>query len=299
MLDWADFRILLAIARERTLTGAARRLKVDQSTVSRRLSAIEGSAKARLFNRTPEGYVLTAAGAAVLPQLESIEDQALAVERALVGRDALLEGNVRLATSESFAAWFLVPRLAALRVLQPGISVELVTGDEPVDLARQEADLSLRLRKPLRGNLIARRVGRAAWSVYAAEAYLARRGLPPARKRLEGHDVIAFADPLRGTLGAKWLAEHGDRARVVLRSGSLLTQAAAVSAGLGVCPLPCVYGDVQSGLRRVQSGTIGHHDIWLVVHPDMKTSGKVRAVMEYVAKLVEDDAALLTGRRHT
>ncbi|HKU42380.1 MAG TPA: LysR family transcriptional regulator [Polyangiales bacterium] len=297
MLEWSDYRILLAIARERTLTGAARRLKVDQSTVSRRLGAIEAAARARLFKRTPEGYVRTAALEAVLPQLENIEDQALSIERALVGRDALLEGTVRLATSESFAVWFVVPHLAGLRALQPGIRVELVTGDEPVDLSRQEADLSLRLRKPVRGNLLARRVGRAAWAVYASEAYLARAGVPAPRKRLERHDVLAFADPLRGTVGAKWLAEHGDRGRVALRSHSLLSQAAAVAAGLGVGPLPCVCGDVQPGLRRVPPGIIGHHDIWLVVHPDMKTSGRVRVVMDYIAKLVEDESALLTGQR--
>jgi DNA-binding transcriptional LysR family regulator len=297
VLDWDDFRFLLAISREGTLSGAARALKVDQSTVSRRLSAIESAASAKLFDRTPEGYVLTPAGRAVLPSLEQIEGSAISVERKLLGHDARLEGRVRLATSDSFAAWFLVPRLERFRAEQPGIWVELFTGNQPVDLARREADLSLRLSKPEKPNLIARRVGRAAWAVYAASSYVENRGVPEPRQRLTGHDVIAFDQELRGTLGARWLREHGDLGSVVLCSNSLLTQAAAVTAGLGVSPLPCLFGDVRPDLVRLPFGTIGHHDIWLVMHPDVKTSARVRVLSDFLTALIQREAALLTGRQ--
>ncbi|HET6146920.1 MAG TPA: LysR family transcriptional regulator [Polyangia bacterium] len=293
---WDDLRVFLAIASERTLSAAARRLKVDQSTVGRRLAALEAATSARLFDRTPDGYVLTAAGAAVLPNIQDIETAAITVARKLVGGDARLEGRVLLATSDSFATWFLLPRLQALREQHAGISVDLVTGNRPANLARREADVSVRFSRPEQPHVVARRLGQAAWALYGSEPYVGRFGLPGPRTQLEGHAVIGFGDELRGTAGARWLAENGARGRVVLRSDSLLSQAAAVAAGLGICPLPCLFGDPHPHLRRLLPGIVGHHDIWLVVHPDVRTSARVRVVMDYLAALIKKETPLLSGR---
>lgn len=297
MPSWDDFQVLLAIHRERTLSGAARALGVDQSTMSRRLRALEAAAGARLFDRTPEGYFLTVAGEAVLPSVQEIEERALAVERKLVGHDARIEGSVRLATSESLAVWFLVPRLDQLRARHPGLSLELVTGNQPVNLARREAEISLRLSKPFEPNLIARRLGEAAWAVYAARKYVEQRGMPRLGRALADHDVVGMSEELAGTVGARWLRAQAGKARVVLSANSLLAQATAVQAGLGVSPLPCVFGDRASELCRIGRGLIGHHEVWLVVHPDVRASARVRAVMSYVTELVESEAALLAGKR--
>jgi len=295
-LLWDDIRVFLAIASERTLSAAARRLRLDQSTVGRRLAALEAATSTRLFDRTPDGYLLTAAGEAVLPDTREIEAAAISVERKLIGRDARLAGRVQLATSDSFAAWFLVPRLKALREAHPGISVELITGNPPVNLARREADVSLRFSRPEQPHVVARQLGQAAWALFGADSYVERLGLPRLRSQLDGHDLIAFGDQLRGTVGARWLSENGARGHVVLRSDSLLSQAAAVAAGLGICPLPCLFGDTQPHLRRLPPGIVGHHDIWLVVHPDVRTSARVRLVMDYLTALIQEEAALLSGR---
>ncbi len=297
MVDWDDFRVVLALVSEKTLSAAARRLRVDQSTVGRRLATLEREAGARLFDRTPDGYLLTAAGEAVLPRLRALEDAAIAVERRLASEDAALSGTVRVATSDSFAAWFLVPRLDELRRRQPELVVELVTGNPTVSLARREADVSFRLRKPQEPSLIARRVGRAGWAVYAAESYLAARGRPEARHEFAGHELVAMADELAGTLGARWMKEHAARARVALRSNSLISQAAAVVAGLGVSALPCVFGDREPSLVRLSPSVIGHHEIWRVVHPDVQRSARVRAVMEFLTRSIADHAPLLSGER--
>jgi DNA-binding transcriptional LysR family regulator len=296
MLVWDDLRVFLHIARERTLSGAARRLRVDQSTMSRRLAALEASTKTRLFDRTPSGYALSAAGEAVLENLQNMEAEAAAIERKLVGQDARLEGRVRLATSDSFAAWFLLRHVTGLRERHPGIVLELVTGNQTADLARRDADLSLRLTKPTQPNLIARRIGQGAWAVYAAKTYLAKRGVPELRRGFAGHDLVAFDEELGGTLGARWLRVNAAQGRVVLSSNSLICQAAAVLSGLGVSALPCVLGDVERGLVRLPPGVIGHHDIWLVVHPDVRGSARVRAVMDSLVELIEAQSPLLAGK---
>jgi len=295
MLDWDDFRVFLSVARAGTLSAAARLLQVDQSTMSRRLASLEAAAGARLFDRTPAGYLLTTAGEAVRNRVEDLESQALAIERQLLGQDMRPTGHVRLAASDSFAAWFLVPRLSPLQQRYPGILLELVTGNQAVNLARREADISLRLTKPKEPNLIARRLGQAAWSVYASSGYLERYGKPTNRGRLRGHRVVGLDPELRGTVGARWLVTHGNLADVSLTCNSLLSQAAAVVAGLGLSPLPCLFGDREPSLSRALPRTIGHHDLWLVVHPDVKSSARVRAVMDYLTELVLSEAALLSG----
>jgi DNA-binding transcriptional LysR family regulator len=295
MLDWDDFRVFLSVARAGTLSGAARVLQVNQSTMSRRLAALEASAGARLFDRTPDGYLLTAAGEAVRGHVEDLESKALGIERQLLGHDARPSGPVRLALSDSFASWFLVPRLHGLLASYPGISLELVAGNPAVNLARREADISLRLSKPQEPNLIARRLGEAAWAVYGSSAYLARHAKPSVRKRLRGQQLIALDSELRGTVGARWLAAHGSHAEISLTCNTLIAQAAAVVAGLGISPMPCLFGDQQAGLVRALPRSIGAHAIWLVVHPDVRSSARVRAVMDYLTELVTSHASLLSG----
>lgn len=295
MLDWDDLRVFLALARGGTLSAAARHLRVNQSTIGRRLLALEQTAKARLFDRTPEGYVPTAAGEAMLAHAEAIEERVISIERNLVGRDVRVEGRVRLATSDSFASWFLLPRLREFSERYPDIMLELVTGNRPVDLARREADVSLRLSRPEQPNLVARQLGIAAWAVYAARSYLARRRKPRSRDAFDEYDVVGFEPELEATVGAKWLRSQVSRSRVALTANSMMSHAAAVVAGFGIAPLPCVFGDREPELRRVHPAFIGHHDIWIVVHRDVRSSARVRAVVEEIARIVKSESALLAG----
>jgi DNA-binding transcriptional LysR family regulator len=227
--------------------------------------------------------------------VEDLESGALSIERQLLGHDARPTGPVRLASSDSFASWFLVPRLAGLLANYPGISLQLVAGNQAVNLARREADISLRLSKPQEPNLIARRLGEAAWAVYGSSAYLARRAKPSVRKHLQGQQVIGLDPELRGTIGARWLAAHGSRAEVSLTCNTMIAQAAAVVAGLGISPMPCLFGDQEAGLVRALPRPIGAHAIWLVVHPDVRNSARVRVVMDYLTELVSANASLLSG----
>lgn len=290
MLTWDDFRIFLAIARAATLSGAARLLRVDQSTISRRLVALEAAAGARLFDRTPAGYSLTAAGEGVLQNAEEIERQALAAERRLAGQDARPEGHVRLATSDSFAVWFVIPHLEGFAKAYPSVTVSLVTGNRQLSLARREADLALRFNTPTEPNLIARKLSAISWALYGSRPYFERYGLPRLRDQLAGHRVIGFDQELERTIGARFLARHARRAQVVLTTNSLVTQAAAVSAGLGLCPLPAAIGHREPDLQPALSGPVGEHAVWMVVHPDVKTSARVRALMDYLSDCVSREA---------
>jgi DNA-binding transcriptional LysR family regulator len=283
--EWSDFRYFLAVSRGGSLSAAARELHVNQSTVGRRLLALEASFGVRLFDRTPDGYALTAAGETIRSEVERLEDGFLGVERKLSGGDARISGVVRLATSDTIASVFVMPHLAKLKAIYPELSLELSTGSAAVDLARREADLAVRIGpQPKHPNLIACEIGAMYSSLYAAPRYLAdRRGLP-LRPGLKGHAVIGFAGPLVRAEVARWLGAHASEAEVAFRASSVRAIHDAVAEGLGIGLVPCALAERK--LTRIRVGSPMVSRIWTVVHEDLHRSARIRAVLEFVRDVI-------------
>lgn len=158
-MNWDDLRYFLAVQRGGNLARAARALRINATTVGRRLVALEEHVGARLFDRTPEGYVLTRAGHELLPAAERMEADALAIERQVSGADQRLSGGLRLSTTEMLGTRFISPFLARFSKKHPEIRVELSCTNVPANLGRREADIALRLSRPREENLIVKRLG--------------------------------------------------------------------------------------------------------------------------------------------
>jgi len=283
--DWNDLKYLLACARGGTLAAAGRALGVDQTTVGRRLAALERDLGARLFDRTPDGFVPTATGEQMVELARAIEQGAIDLERTATARDARLEGTVRLATTETLALTFVTQNLIRLHRAHPGIEVEVVIGLPSVSLLRREADLALRVGpRPTQRSLIVRRVGLVRIGLFASPGYLAAR--PGAERSLAGHDLIGFCDEMAQTTPARMLDERATGARFVLRSNSILAAAAAARAGWGIACMPefVAHGDPE--LRGIGELLPGGNPLWLVVHADLQRTPRVRAVMDCLAELV-------------
>lgn len=269
-MDWDDVRSFLAIARARSLSGAARDLGLRQSTMSRRLAALEAKAGARLLQRSSRGYELTALGEAVLGNAERMEAEAIAVERMVQGRDVALSGVVRLTTVEVVAN-LLIPQAAArLQAKYPGIMLDVLSESRALNLSKREADLAIRMTRFEGNELVTRKMATAGNALYASVEYLARGGDPAIITVLE--DQAHLPEP-------RWLAEQMPHARVTLRSNSRDAQLAAVRAGLGVACLPCFLGDGVAGVERVASGG-PEREVWLGVHADLRHMPRIRAVIE-------------------
>jgi DNA-binding transcriptional LysR family regulator len=294
MLEWGDVRFFLAIDRAHTLAGAARILKVEHTTVGRRLTAMETALGAKLFVRTPEGFRLTPMGQEILPIAEQAETSLLQIERIALADDDRAEGTVRVTTSETFAG-LLGQWIAELRAQHPRVTVELITGNAQLDLTRREADLAVRFARTEQANLVCRRVAVLGWAPYASRGYVDARGAIPASGALEGHDVIGFSESLSQVPGALWLGEHGAGANVVLKSGSLPAACNAAVAGLGIAFIPCLLGDSEPRLVRLSSRIIGSREGFLVVHPDLARVARVRVVMAFLIERFAAHAAILLG----
>ncbi|WP_206239093.1 LysR family transcriptional regulator [Novosphingobium terrae] len=277
-MDWEDVRSFLAIARMRTLSGAARSLGVRQSTMSRRLSALEQRAGARLLQKTPAGYELTGLGEAVLGNAERMEAEAIAVERMVQGRDVALSGVVRVTTVDIMASRLMPGTITRLQARYPGISVDVLADIRSLSLSRREADLAIRM-VPFEGReLVARRMGRASGALYASGPYLAQHGRDLSSP---DHSVITLLEDQAHMPEARWLAQMVPHARVAMRSNSRETQGGAAAAGLGLACLPCYLGDGLPGLEKLkEAGGPPPREVWLGVHPDLRHMPRIRAVID-------------------
>lgn len=298
MDDWNDARLVLAVARAGGLVAAAKVLRVDHSTVFRRLGVLEARL-GPLFEREPGGtYRPTAAGARAALAAERMEDEVLGLARDLAGQDRRLTGRLRVTCSETLAYQLLTSYVARFRVAHPGIVVELGVEGRMLNLSRREADVALRVSRPREGDLWGRKLADIAWTAYGSPALLAAAPPLAGPADLSRHPLIGWEEGTTGINAADWLAEAAPASAVVYRTGSLVNQFVAARAGIGLAVLPCYLGDPEPGLRRALPGgpvPALARELWIVTHQDLRRMGRVRAFFDAVAQGIEKDRVLIEG----
>lgn len=286
-LAWDDVRVLLALLRTKSLAGAGRALGVDRSTMSRRVAALEHALGAKLFLRTREGLRPAAAAERLRPHAERVEAEMRAFEQAATAKGDRASGVVRVATTEALGAFLVEQGLLDLRREHPDVVVEIIGGNRPVDIARGEAEIALRL-VPLEGAALkARCVARLGFGLYAAPSYLRARGEPRGPDDLEGHDVLVPSGELARLPEAKWLTARPG-ARVAFRSSSMPALLAACVAGHGLAVLTRPWGEQTAALAQVfPIDELPRRPLWLVVQPDVAKRPEVRVVVDRLGALAD------------
>lgn len=288
-----DLRLLAALAEAGSLAGAARIIRVNHASAWRRLGALERRLGVRLFERRRDGYAPTPAGEEAVAAAAGTLAGLAELERRLAGRDVRPSGSVRITTTDTLVE-LVVPALAALRRSNPGITVELVTANAFFSLTRRDADIALRPAAAAPEGLVARRIGEVATAVYAS------RNLAPEVGGTLAMDWLVPDDSLGHLGSARWIAAHVATERIVLRASSLTALCAAACAGIGVAPLPCFIGDREPGLERVLSPIRDMASaLWLLTHPDLRRTARVRAVLDLLAEHLAPHRRLLDGTAST
>jgi len=292
-LDWNDLRFFLAIARAKTLVGAAKQLRVTQSTVGRRLASLEASVGVRLLQRVADGYELTLAGEAIRPAAERIEMDALALERQVSGIDTRLDGVVRVTSLQMVASHLLAPCFAILHHSHPSILIEVMLNLPRTALSAHNVDISVRLTPFEQHELVVRKMGSMAFGLYATVSYLERYGEPDVAGGCAGHRLISFLDQTPPAQ-ADWLNHHAAEARLVMKSDSYEMQHWGVLSGGAVALLPRFRGDAEPTLRRIETGVpIPAADISLAVHRENRHTPRVRTVLDCIFETVKHRASSL------
>ncbi|HTN64202.1 MAG TPA: LysR family transcriptional regulator [Devosia sp.] len=276
--NWDDLRMFLAVARAGSLSGAARSLGVNHSTVFRRISGFEASLGVRLFERLPSGYALTPAGEETLGTAERVEADIAALDRTVTGQDLRLSGIVRITAIDMLAFWLLPEHLKQFRAVYPGIEIEMVVGNETLDLSRRETDIALRIGNTPPETLVGRRVGRLDFAVYGAPDYC----LAHPSVDLAAHDWIGL-DSAHAPL-ARRFEQFLPGVRPVIRSNSVACTVRLAKAGLGLAVLPCAIADQKPDLIRIAEvpDTFGL-DLWLLTHEDLRHTARIRVALDFLA----------------
>ena len=285
-----DLRLIVSVAETGTLAGAARRERVNHASAWRRLGALERRLGVRLFERGRRGYVATAAGEEAIDAARRALAEIDHLRRKLAGQDIRPSGTVRLTTTDTLVD-LVTPTLAELRAAHPAILVELAIANGFFTLTRRDADIALRPAAAAPEGLVARRLATVATAIYAAPSYL--EGRSPDAATL---DWLAPDDSLSHLGSARWIAENVAPERVVHRASSLVALAASARAGLGVVPLPCSLGESDAGLVRVmppmpEMATT----LWLITHPDLCHTARIRVVLDALAQHLKRIRARLAG----
>ncbi|MFO0758822.1 MAG: LysR family transcriptional regulator [Byssovorax sp.] len=293
-MNWDDLRYVLALAKAGSLARAARALKVDHTTVGRRIEALEGDLGVRLFTRTSAGYTLTLEAEQILPEIEQVEAAVLQLERCSASRRTEVEGVVRVTSAETFGAAYLAPRLARFGCEHPGLTVELMLGPAVFDLGRREADVAVRFFRSEHDSLAVSRAGEIAHALYASEEHLERCGTPRSPADLARHPIL-LSDLTLDRIELAWLTRLCPGARVTFMSNLTAAVLSATRAGGGLGLIPRYLGDPEPTLRRIPLPDEPRQTIWLTVHKDLRHTRRVRMVLDFLRASLDADRALLAG----
>jgi DNA-binding transcriptional LysR family regulator len=293
-INWDDFRLFLELVRRGSARGAAQALDVSHSTIVRRVERLEKSLGATLFDRDFTGYRPTAAGETLLQSAESAEQAILTADRQLRGKDAQLNGEIRLTTSDVLASYFLAPELRTFTDAYAQISLSVLVSYDLYDLARREADIAIRFigggRKPP-DDLIGRKLGGISSCYYASETYLDEFDL---RSENNTATWIGWGEE---DLHPAWVkASPYPNAPIRGHFNNAMLQASAVENGLGLATLPCFVGDAIPGVIRIP-GCEPHanYDVWMLSHPDLRDAARHRIFRSFIVDLFAEKHRALLG----
>ncbi|MGN6096741.1 MAG: LysR family transcriptional regulator [Bosea sp. (in: a-proteobacteria)] len=294
-LAWDDFRLVKAITDHGGLTGAAAALSVNHSTVFRRLGQIEELVGMPLFERRKTGYVATVAGAEMAALAGRMEEDVTAFSRRLAGRDVAPSGEIRVTTTDTLHLHLLLPIFAGFRREHPAIRLDVVIGNQALNLSKRDADVAIRASDTPGETLVGRRVATLAWAIYGrADEEMAAETADPAA--LYRRDWVALGDQLSHVKAARFVREHVAPEQIALKSSAVLGITEAVELGLGIGPLPCFIADRRPGLMRLMPPNPDFATgLWVLTHPDIRHVPRVRAFMDYCSNELMRHRPLIEG----
>ncbi len=298
MFEWSDLRHFLAVARGGSTLSAARILGVNQTTVARRIAALEEALGEKLFDRAAGGYRLTEVGTAMVQNAERVESEAEAFARMIAQRSRKLLGMIRVTTNDVLADSLLTPWLREFTQRFPVVQVETIITDRRLDISRGEADIALRAgnTKVEGEGLVVRRLATGKWGVYCSKKYAAENGAPTTATELAKHPIIAGAGDL-ARFDPAFLKEAKAAGAVIRQaSSSILNIAGAIRSGLGVGGIPCMLGELDPELQLCFLFDEADYDLLLITREEMRNLPHVRAFNDFIASRTAALRHMIEGR---
>lgn len=292
-LNWNDLQIIQSVAENGSAAAAAAALGVNHATILRRINAFEDMQGVKLFERHRSGYRPTAAGLAVFEAAKGISTSVTSIQREILGQDTRLEGLIRLTTTDSIALTRLPAYLSEFQQLHEAIEIELVMTNQRLDLTRLDADISIRPSRNPPEQLIGREACGLAFAAYIASTWVGQRP-----QSLDDVQLwLGVSQALENSPVGKWIKDTYPTAKIVAKADSFAALRELTASGMGVAVIPCCLGDPDPRLKRV-APPIAELDtsMWVLTHPQLKSSARIASLTTFLAKSLRRDRALFEGR---
>ncbi len=287
-MNWDDLRIFLAVARSRSISGAAKNLKVQHSTISRRMRKMEDKLGARLVERKKTGYELTQAGENVKQAAVRIETEVLAVDGVVIGKDSNLVGPLRVTAINNMASSVLMPIFSSFSRSYPRVDLHIVVSNIDTSLAQREADVAIRLTNSPTDTLIGKRLVTVASTIYGSRSYIAKLRQHQQEPQWIGVECCEFHK--------SWTRHASVAPAHNFYCDDTLLTLAAIREGLGVSFLPCFMGDADPELERYCAPDPSHNlGLWILLHPDLRRTGRVLAFRDHMSDSIHALKDLFEG----
>jgi len=288
-MNWDDLRLFLAVARTGSISGAAKQLGVQHSTVSRRIRHFEKTLGTRLLERKTGRYELTPAGQNVKEASNRIEQEVLGVDGAILGKDTQLVGPLKVAALNNMASTILMPMFASFNRLRPQVELHIIVSNIDVSLSQREADVAIRLTNTPTDTLIGKRITTVASCIYGSREYLNKMREQGSEPRWIGVNCCGFHKSWTKQLAT-------EQSHHFYSDDTQLTQA-ALQQGMGISILPCFMGDSDPLLERYGDPDPALNlGLWVLVHPDLKRTARVLAFRDHMVQAINEKKELFEGK---
>ncbi|MCY1403328.1 HTH-type transcriptional regulator HdfR [compost metagenome] len=297
-LNWDDLKFFLEVARTKKASSAAKRLGVDYTTVSRRISSLEQALGTLLFEKSrTTGFVLTAEGQRLLSYAESIESTLHMACEQVSGSGVALSGHVRMGCTEGFGSFFITPQLSHFVNTYPAISVDILPLPHFISLSKREADIVIALERPEHGPYVCCKLCDYRLRLYATAQYLERHEPIGKASDLARHPFISYVDDLAFSSELLYLANLLPNASASLRSTSVIAQYTAAQQGLGLAILPCFLAAQDPNLIAVLPEDVDiTRQFWMYCREDLRKLKRITLLWDYIRAVTEQNQGLLMGQ---
>jgi len=294
MFDWNDVRIFLAVASEGSTLAASRKLNINQTTVGRRMHALETALGLTLFERDTRGYALTSQGSALIEVAQNMGDAADKVLSRASHLGRAIDGKIRVTAAHASMSHWVLPLISEFRRHSPDIHFETNAAEQYVSLENGEADIAIRAADEIKGDtLIVKKLPSVRWGMYCSKTYLAANGMPRSLDDLINHPVLSYPEAMiAGVKLMKWLDQHVDRAKIVSTVDSIITMSASLRTEEAVGVLPCVEGDQLHDLVMCFTTEDMVSGLWLVTSKESYQEPRVRKFMKFVGEYFPRDGGV-------
>jgi len=287
-VSWDDIRVFIACAQAESFRKAARSLGLSSSTVLRRIGRFENALGAPIFERLPEGVILTGEGRALLQSARRMEQASFDVLRRQTATDVVERGHVSISITEGLGAYWVMPRLVDFQRNYPFVIINLQCAMQSVDVLRLESDMAIQFSVPETPDLIVVKLGRLHVHPFASDQYLDLFGVPRCSDDLKNHRIVQQVAPgLDENAIAGFFGIDNIDSVVAIRTNSSTAHFYAIEKGAGIGVLPTFAVALGAPVIPVDIGHRYHLDIWLTYHPNARKTPRRALTIDWLKKIFD------------